>query len=40
MALLNLTVHDVCPSWNYTIQPRSDVVSTLATPALNWEVIV
>jgi len=40
MALLNLTVHDVCPSWNYTIQPRSAVVSTLATPALNREVIV
>jgi len=40
MAALNLTVHDVCPSWNYTIQPRSDVVSTPATPALNREVIV
>jgi len=40
MAALNLTVHDVCPSWNYTIQPRSAVVSTPATPALNREVIV
>jgi hypothetical protein len=40
MASLNLTAHDVCPSWNYTIQPRSAVVSTPATPTLNREVIV
>ncbi len=40
MDTLNLTPHAVCPSWNYTIQPRSDVVFTLATPALNREVIV
>jgi hypothetical protein len=26
MATLNLTRHDVCPSWNYTLRPRSPVV--------------
>jgi len=40
MASLNLTAHDICPSWNYTIHPRSDVGSPPATPALNREVIV
>jgi len=40
MAALTLTAHDVCPSWNYTLQPRSVVVYTLATSALNREVIV
>ncbi len=23
MATLNLTKHDVCPTWNYTLRPRS-----------------
>ena len=23
MAALNLTRHDVCPTWNYTLRPRS-----------------
>ena len=23
MATLNLTRHDVCPTWNYTLRPRS-----------------
>jgi hypothetical protein len=26
MATLNLTKHDVCPSWNYTLRPRSPAV--------------
>jgi len=40
MATLNLTAHDVCPSWNYTIQPRLGAPCVPATPALNREVIV
>jgi len=40
MSTLNLTPHAVCPSWNYTIHPRSDAVPPPATPAPNWEVIV
>jgi hypothetical protein len=26
MAALNLTRHDVCPTWNYTLRPRSTTV--------------
>jgi hypothetical protein len=26
MATLNLTTHDVCPAWNYTLRPRSPAV--------------
>ena len=40
MATLNLTAHDVCPSWNDTIQPRLGTPCVPATPALNREVIV
>ncbi len=40
MATLNLTAHDVCPSWNYTLHSRSNVACTSATPAPNREVIV
>ena len=40
MTTLNLTTHDVCPSWNYTIQPRSGAACPPATPLPNREVIV
>jgi len=40
MATLNLTAHDVCPSWNYTIHPRSGATCPPATPLPNREVIV
>jgi len=40
MTTLNLTVHDVCPSWNYTIQPRLGTPCVPATPVPNREVIV
>jgi len=40
MSTLNLTPHDVCPSWNYTIHPRSGAGRPPATPAPNREVIV
>ena len=40
MATLNLTAHDVCPSWNYTIQPRSDATGDPAARAPKQEVIV
>lgn len=34
MAALNLTRHDVCPTWNYTLHPRSSCVpdSTATSP--------
>ncbi len=40
MATLNLTPHAVCPSWNYTIQPRLGTPCVPAMPAPNQEVIV
>jgi len=40
MATLNLTAHDVCPSWNDTIQPHLGISCVLATPVPNREVIV
>ncbi len=40
MATLNLTAHDVCPSWNYTIHPRLGAACAPATPLPNREVIV
>jgi hypothetical protein len=32
LATLNLTPHAVCPTWNYTLRPRS---TTSPTPAPN-----
>ena len=32
MATLNLERHNVCPTWNYTIRPRSDPVLTPIRP--------
>ncbi len=40
MSTLNLTPHDVCPSWNYTIQPRSGATCDPAALAPKREVIV
>ncbi len=40
MDALNLTPHDVCPSWNYTIHPRLGAACPPATPLPNREVIV
>ena len=40
MDLLNRTPHDVCPSWHYTLYPRSRPASAIATPTPNREVIV
>jgi hypothetical protein len=31
MAALNLTPHDVCPTWNYTLRPRSDMALAFGT---------
>ena len=39
MATLNLTTHDVCPSWNYTIRPRTEGARPPA-PVPNRDVIV
>jgi hypothetical protein len=40
MATLNLERHNVCPTWNYTIRPRSDPAPAPALPTPNREVIV
>jgi len=40
MATLNLTPHDVCPSWNYTIHPPSGAACAPAMHVPNREVIV
>lgn len=40
MATLNLERHDVCPTWNYTIRPRSDSTPAPALPTSNRELIV
>jgi hypothetical protein len=32
MEALNLTRHDVCPSWNYTLHPRTDGAASSASP--------
>ncbi len=40
MARLNLTPPAVCPSWNYTLCPRSDAPCAPAAPVLNREVNV
>jgi len=40
MAALNLTPHEVCPTWNYTIRPRSGLPVAPAAPVPKREVIV
>ena len=39
MATLNLTAHDVCPSWNYTLRPRPDAFRASAMTPPKREVI-
>ncbi|PZS03227.1 MAG: hypothetical protein DLM70_09295 [Chloroflexi bacterium] len=40
MATLNLTTHGVCPTWNYTLCPRSIGASPVGTPPQKREVIL
>jgi hypothetical protein len=40
MAALNLTPHDVCPTWNYTLRPRSDMALACGTAPPSREVIL
>jgi|SRR5581483_3718079 len=40
MATLNLTKHDVCPTWNYTLCPRSTTVPDSALDRLSWELVL
>ncbi len=40
MATLNLTAHDVCPTWNYTLCPRSGTASPVGKPPPKRELIL
>jgi Rhodopirellula transposase DDE domain len=40
MALLNVEPHKVCPTWNYTIRPRSGAATSSAAPPPDREVNV
>jgi Rhodopirellula transposase DDE domain len=40
MATLNLTKHDVCPTWNYTLRPRSPGVSDSPTTSPSRELVL
>jgi len=40
MAALNLTKHDVCPTWNYTLRPRATGVPDPATPGASRELVL
>jgi hypothetical protein len=40
MATLNLTAHDVCPAWNYTLCPRSGGAAPVGPPPPKRELIV
>lgn len=40
MAALNLTRHDVCPTWNYTLRPRASAVPDSAGHATNRELVL
>jgi hypothetical protein len=40
MATLNLTAHDVCPAWNYTLRPRSGGAAPLGPTTQKRELIV
>jgi hypothetical protein len=39
LATLNLTAHDVCPFWNYTLRPRPDAFRASAMTPPKREVI-
>ena len=40
MASLNLTRHDVCPTWNYTLQPRPTDLPASALDTASRELIL
>jgi hypothetical protein len=40
MASLNLTRHDVCPTWNYTLRPRSTAVPDPAVDSASRELVL
>src|SRR5215212_8690295 len=40
MATLNLTRHDVCPTWNYTLRPRSSSAADSATDCASRELVL
>jgi hypothetical protein len=40
MATLNLTRHDVCPTWNYTLRPRAPVLPDAALASVGQELIL
>jgi hypothetical protein len=40
MATLNLTKHDICPTWNYTLRPRSPMVPTSPLDSPNRELVL
>lgn len=39
MATLNLTKHDVCPAWNYTLHPRTTIAPDPTIPGASREVV-
>jgi hypothetical protein len=40
MATLNLTRHDVCPTWNYTLRPRATAAADSATDCASRELVL
>ena len=40
LATLNLTRHDVCPSWNYTLRPRSAADADSASDGVSRELVL
>lgn len=40
MAALNLTRHDVCPTWNYTLRPRATPTPDSAADRIGRELIL
>ena len=40
MATLNLTRHDVCPTWNYTLRPRTTAVPDSDRDAVSQELVL
>jgi hypothetical protein len=40
MTTLNLTRHDVCPTWNYTLRPRSTSTPDAAPTCVGRELVL
>ena len=40
MATLNLTTHDVCPTWNYTLRPRAPAAPDPTVPGASRELVL